>query len=597
MDLLKIDVNYILPYVDERIIKHEMNEEEKERSKKRVKKLFVEIFGEEKLKELILDNDGKTVIDLIYELKDNEVRTDKLSLHYFKILFNNQIMDKIEAEKLKDFFKKLEKGEDINEEFIDIMSKVYGEHAKIILESRPGLSVHSINSLEIFDKRIIDNFGEAFVHNLLSYNFEDFSEFLDIIKTPDKLENFKIYYEVLTNVLGDNIFTAQKAISEYNYINKLLNNIRDIGLTDVQYANLISIMLSEKNPYNIDTLEQLESYEYIVKEEVERELRQIENLKKDVPTTGENDCIKFKTVGMKEILLEKILGIDIFQWKKISNLYKFEVDEDLYTEEEIKMIEIIKFIINEENPTKLKGFIQEILNNKGLINPIVFHTVIQKTISRETEILNNNLMSREKMDIECEKEKGKEDPLIYKEIINGVEVYHLNGLEFSSLQTTSSVDVKTFIEYDGQLGNSAICCRYKKNGLIKPDSRQVVFVFSEVDDNMVISNWDSNDRDAGTTWAAKRIRMSGGILINVANIPEMIYSGNEVAFYRRYLDKNKITNENLGGKRLPDFIVGGYGGMTDETYSILKKYNIGILIIHDEKYADKPKMNDGKEKE
>lgn len=598
VELLKIDVNYILPYLDNRGNRTKMNEEENEDSKRRAKKLFIEMFGEEKLNEFILNDNGETVIDLIYKLKDhedNEVRSDKLSLHYFKILFNNQIIKKIEAEKLNKMFIKLKKGEDISEEFRDIICEVYGEHARKILEARPGLDVHSINSLEVFDKRIIDNFGEAFVHNLLSYNFEDFSEFLDIIKTPEKLENFKIYYEVLTNVLGDNIFTAQKAISGYNYIDKLLNNIRDVELTDAQYANLISIMLSEENPYNIDTLEQLERYDEIVKEEAERELRQIENLEEDTPT-AKRDSVEIKREGLKEILLEKILGIEIFQWNKISNLYKFAIDEDLYTEEEMKMIEIINFIINEDNPTKLKKFVQEILNTKGLINPIAFHTVIQKTISRETEILNNNLMSREKMDIECEKEKGKEEPLIYKELINGVEVYHLNGIEFSSLQTVSSVDAKTFIEYDGQFGNAAICCRYRKKQLTKSKSEKITLVFLKVDDNMIISNYDDGGTDAMTTQGPKRIRMRGKILKNVANIPEVIYTNNEVAFYRRYIDKNKITNENLGGKRLPDFIVGGTG-ITPETYAILKKYNIGILIIHEEKYMDKPKINDEKEKE
>ena len=57
------------------------------------------------------------------------------------------------------------------------MQNAYGDKAVKILKSRPRLNVNNINSLESFDQQIIDNFGEAFVHDLISYNIRDFQDF------------------------------------------------------------------------------------------------------------------------------------------------------------------------------------------------------------------------------------------------------------------------------------------------------------------------------------------------------------------------------------------------------------------------------------
>ena len=81
----------------------------------------------------------------------------------------------------------------------------YIEKAKKILESRPNLDVHTINSLEVFDENILGEFGEAFVHDCISYNLRDFSEFLETVKNPHKKEQFKTYYDTLVAIYGENI--------------------------------------------------------------------------------------------------------------------------------------------------------------------------------------------------------------------------------------------------------------------------------------------------------------------------------------------------------------------------------------------------------
>ena len=56
---------------------------------------------------------------------------------------------------------------------------------------------------------------------------------------------------------------------------------------------------------------------------------------------------------------------------------------------------------------------------------------------------------------------------------------------------------------------------------------------------------------------------------------------NEVAFYRRHRDSNKIENHNLGGKRIPDFIIPGHDGLSKEDLEYMRKFGIAKLQFHE----------------
>ena len=112
---------------------------------------------------------------------------------------------------IKEFFNKKRKGEETQELFREIIKRAYGEKAYAILKKRPNLDEYNINSIEIFDERIMENFSEEFVNDLISYDFEGFSAFLHIIKNPETLENFKFYYDFLSEVMGKNAGTMQRA--------------------------------------------------------------------------------------------------------------------------------------------------------------------------------------------------------------------------------------------------------------------------------------------------------------------------------------------------------------------------------------------------
>lgn len=70
-------------------------------------------------------------------------------------------------------------------------------------------------------------------------------------------EIFKNYYDILSGVFGENVESMQKAISEFSYCKDLLLNVKDKDLTNIQVLNLLNVLSSDRNNFNIQTLEQI----------------------------------------------------------------------------------------------------------------------------------------------------------------------------------------------------------------------------------------------------------------------------------------------------------------------------------------------------
>lgn len=189
--LVNIDVNYVLPYLTGKKI-NSLDDTEIEVSKKRAKELFVTMYGNElydqyqECFDVIYDLQQKnnsevkkmsySSLDMVNDFENFRIHTE-IPLEEFKILFNSEILHKCKPEQIKNYFSNLKEGEETKKEFLDIIQTTYGDKAADIVKSRPQLNVHSINSLEVLDSKIIDTYGEAFIHDSISYNLRDFSEF------------------------------------------------------------------------------------------------------------------------------------------------------------------------------------------------------------------------------------------------------------------------------------------------------------------------------------------------------------------------------------------------------------------------------------
>ena len=615
--LVDIDSNYVLPYLAGNGVKrgedrenfHMIDEENIEHSKEKCEELFNNMFGEEKLEDI------KECFNIIYDLQQKKYEylkdatyngnikgvenndqiakmreIEDVPLDQVKILFNRDIIEKNSTEVIKRYFEKYNLGQDNSAEFKELLENAYGSHVKGILDSRAGVDVHSINSLEVFDKRIIDNFGEAFVHDLISYNIRDFSAFLEVIKDEDKLSNFKTYYNVLTNVMGNNVETMQRAFSEYRYNEELLENVKDIEITDTQYDNLISVLCSRNNMYDINTLQQLQNFDEIANEITRKELE----------TTRKMQDKGKQAEKIKQIISEHILGLDYTHnyktrnygdsFEYLRNMYDISSEDknkEVYKNSEITMLEVMNFIDKEMQPEKLLDVANSLMNEKGIRNPIAIYNAIDKMKEQQMDMLNESFLTIDKMEQACKEEEGKENPKITKSMReDGIIQYSLEGIDFTFLQhATSGFSLQDILTYEGQLGNNAICTRIIHNK--NRDVLKEALGYTNVEKNGIIAY---SRKDANTNHMPKLVR--GTANIDGINITQRINNkGNEVAINRRIRNHENISNDNLGGKILPDVLITNEEKhyLDPETLKFLKQHNIPVVYINGEKYKDMEK--------
>lgn len=629
-ELIKIDSNYVLPYLLGKekyvdgfgIIHYALDEEDIRNSKIKCEKLFTDLYGKDKFKVY------EKCINAIYQLQEKEntrlkethpilastkisatttedfeklKEMDNIPLNHFKILFNQDIINNNPEEIIKQYFNKMSLGQDNSEEFRTMIENAYGSRAREILESRPELNVHNINSLEVFDSRIIDNFGEAFVHDAISYNLRDFSGFLDIIKDENKLEFFKTYYNVLTSVMGHNVETIQKAISEYIYNEEILENIKEIELTDKQYDNLLSVLCSPNNKYNIKTLQELQNFDEIANKKIREELisaQSAEEIKKiisegilglDYEVQSSYDLSEEDKSLLNKQRIMRNYGDTIQEIVTLYNISSEMKQESIYSEEELKILQVIDFVVNETNPIKLKQLAEELMSQRGIKNPIIIHDSINKVKEQQLELFNESLLSSDSMENLVKREEGKDNPLITKTIVDGITKYSLEGIEFKILIHDTG-NIKNTRQYEGQLGNNAICCRlitHKNIGGILGH-----YGFTNVDKTGGILTY--TDGDGGTSHLPKEVRTTKKASKKIGE--ELNNSGNEVAIYRRYRNHDDISNENSGGRRIQDVYIiyedEDVSEYSEEFKQYLRENNIPVVYINQEKYEELQKKQE-----
>ena len=619
--LIKIDVNYILPYItvwndiEKQAFRNVFSKEERNNSQVKCENIFKELYGSEMLEKY------RECINLIYDMQINKqdqlsermdtaintqtadksivkkfLENREIPLEEFKLLFNEQILNNNTPESIKKYLQEKAQGNEATEEFQNIIKNAYGKRAEGILKSRPNLNVHSINSLEVFDERILEQYGEAFVHDCISYNLWDFSAFLSVIKDQEKSEDFKSYYSALSEIYGENVETMQKAMREFHSVEELFKNSREVELTDKQYSNLISVICARKNPNKITTLSELQNYNKIVNQQLEEMIISPDTQSKD----------------LKAMICNQILGIDDRSYEDygrdlefISELYDIQSEttrENVYSKNEQDILKVIDFIAKEGNIEKMKEFAREAIriNENGIQIPIDLQSALSKTAEHQVEILNQSLTSLEEIRRIARETGNSKEGKAYIENYKGVECYHLNGIDYSFLATnTGSLFDNEFTQsYEGRAGNNAICCRLvssrNKSKLTEDSGRHLYFNISP---NMVIA---ADNKDAGTQHIAKRVKNRGNIRTKITEIPEKLdYYGNEVAINRRFQNHKNVTNENRGGRVIPDaYEIISEHTLTEEEIEFCQKYKVPVFVIHRDAYRkEEQKQNEENNKE
>lgn len=606
----KIDSNYIINYFVPINGFQDLEFNSKESAQKCFD-LFERRYGKEKL------NKYSGYIDGIFKryekwlsskiAKDSK-RTEEIPLAELKLLFNDEIMEKCNPELIQQYFANVEQGLECKNEFRKIILQAYGDKAVEILDNREQLNVYNINSLEIFDSRIMNTFSSDFINDLISYNFKGISAFLGMTKNPQKLENFKSYYDIISSIMGQNAATMQKAIEEFDYVSKLLENTSYEKLSDVQLQNLISVLCSSENKCNISTIEDLDNYEYLANENLKKRLLCLKN---------DNEYI--------EVILDDIFGMTKFQAQQFVNLFDIseeELGKSGCSESEKCLINALGYIMDKGRDV-LEKFTNEVFSTKGMRSPIALYTGMEKVRERQVEIFNSQFLTRKQMDIliEQESQRAKEDggePTIYKYVDKmGIEHYCLNGIPFSVLYTrltlgdnqTDYEATQRFLEYDGQRGASTISCSFARSGTPSMESFSDVggsgkayptFVFMQpIESSTLLCK---GNHDMGVYNKVKLVNPGHDIRksrINDTSDLEEVGPGsyNEVAMFRRTRKHRADLLSGTDRKIIPDFYMGAPYGLDEDMTNLLKKYHIPILEVNRRKYQIKSHNDEIKKKE
>ena len=503
-----------------------------------------------------------------------------------KILFNASIMNSNSFEDINNYYNAILNEEDSKPYFLHIIRNTYGEDAIEILESRPNLSARTINSLEVFDSRIMKNFSKEMINDFITYNFEGFSSFLDIVKNPERLEKFKKYYEILSSVISEDAKTMQKAIFEFERVedildNKIITSIisktqssskneREEGLkTEKNFL----FALASGNIGEAKTIEDIEKYESLLN----RRLNKI-NLNYSKSIIANEVCMNIFGISNDQLeLLIKTYGISK---EMISGEIKNSMDE------------MSNYIIKYLETDNIATFLQ----TEGIHrDPITLFSTIKEIKKNQTEIINSTFLTREKMDKAIEEDILKNPDVpdierpIYKSLDeNGDVVYHLNGYDFAFLVSTINLsyditlDELLHLEFQGN--NSAICTRYCNTALypitMLRSSRNIFFTQLEGEEIIGAKGNKTLCGDASTLHAPKLINMIGIRRGKITELNDYVKDPlNEISFFRVISEHGKRAR-NAEGRVIPQFT-------TEKPTEELKRYGVCQLVIHDEKYRQK----------
>lgn len=598
-ELIKVDSNYIMPYVIDAREGNSIDKESIEEYKDKCKQVFIQLYGEEKFKEIeeCIDNVFNKQIEYQENSNDTDldghiIRQFKIPIESLKLLFNGKIVSSNSPDLIKEYYLNLFNETEGKEEFKQIIQNSYGDKAVEILNSRKELDVYGINSLEIFDERILNNFSEEFVHDLISYNIRDFSAFLNIIKNEDELIIFKKYYYILSEVLGKNVVTMQKVISEFYYNKELLENINNIELTEKEQINLISVLCGEKNQFDIKNIEQLDDFDEIANVNLQQKI-----------SSG---------IDIKKVLLKNIFGISEEDAFEINSLFGLDIVNGIMDEEEIEIVKCLKTILEENNEGKLKELAGLLMKQTGIRNPIALHSAISKIKVHNIDFLKARMLTKERLDQICiDKQDSGE---IKKDNIDGVDVYYFEGLKLKEIglgfigHASYNANGRNFMEYEGQAGLSTVSARLymDEQSLLNNINTKYNpnFIFTEVQEEDLVA---FQEIDAGVLHAPKLVKSRSGMGNSRIRMFHKFDNGhNELAFYRRTRNHDKRNQGRKDGRIKPSYILvfndnnneSSIDDIPKNKLEYAKKYNIPIIVYKTQRYKEKTEReNKGNEKE
>lgn len=437
--LVMVDSNYSLLYAIP-VYNDDTSREIKQKiivdCNKRCLNLFKAYYGDE-----IYSKYYKLINKIFNEYLDNIEKYDyekdyRCLLELFKILFNKNIITNNSPEKISLFIGTSIMYKDDNKEqnkvttikmLNEILSNAYNRKIDNNRE------IYNINSLELFDSRL-DFIDKELLLDYSKYNFVNISNLLLIIKSSKIYNLFKKYYDIITYIYGENKESLYKSIENFTYFKDILESVSDKELNDDQLDNLILLLSTFTNPYNITELDQLENYDIDLYKKLISDL----NVVKDENVYRNILCNYLYNKGYDEKGNQGWLEVDTI--KNICDVYEIDAldnffinNEKVFDDYEINLFKMTKLLFSMNNFDLLLSFVENIITNKVKRNILSISELFNKIKEYKVDLINNEIVT---LDDVMGLYSSSPD-IVTKNRRGSVDIYTISNQEFRVLCSTN----------------------------------------------------------------------------------------------------------------------------------------------------------------
>ncbi len=439
--LINIDVNYVLPYVvplynkdEEKAVKEKIIID----SNSRCLNLFKSYYDNNDIYSKYYKLINKIYNTYIENMDEYDYEKDyNCIFELFKILFNKKIItanafDKISVYIGSSILYKDKTNNKITAQRITILNEILSNAYKRKIKNNKDL--YNINSLELFDNRL-SFIDDDLLQDYSKYNFVNISNLLLIIKSDKMYDLFKEYYYIMIEIYGKNKESLYKTIENFTYYKDILLDIKDKELTDLEIENLILLLSSGLNQYNVTKKEELSSYDtfYIKKIVEELSVTKDENVYKNLlckylfnkSYDEKGNCGWLDVDTIKNIC-------DVFDSEALETL-KID-DKNIFTDDEVNLFCMTKLLFSSNDFDLILSFLENIITNKVKRNIFSVNELFNKIKEYKVELINNMIVSLNEIE---ELYKYRPD-IVLKNERNGVKVYTIVGQEFKVLTSTNN---------------------------------------------------------------------------------------------------------------------------------------------------------------
>ncbi len=541
-----------------------------------------------------------------------------------KVLTDKKVIEKCNPDLIVEFMKN---PNDMNV-LKDIVGETYGDAARKILDSRPGLKVENIPNLRIFDEEIFKNFGEGVIHNQLSYDTK-FSIFLaDLANHPEKIQEYKKFERLTEGLFQNNTAGTEQKFRAYVELSDLISKLDESQMTEerIDTLKLVASDLEFLETYMIrpERLEDLDSY-------IENRNKMYnEAISKITDPTKIKDVISRRFFGMQyeadinSNYRASTLSLNgMIRYYSVDNFLKDKrtYESELFDKDELDMIELAKIIDEINDPNVLVQIYQSLNEHENVIGPVEFQHIKQKIPEQYSIELVSQLLTPEKAHAMIE--NGETGISIEKEE-DGIEIIKLQGADFKimmhsmlgvydSVGTNSKLDIPNGMSPDElwkyfEQGCATISTCLIEPGMLKSCSSGLSMVpnlgFCSIDPRLIIgmSHHDAHvshrvgDPNPYFEYESVKMNYPEELLRRTAaqitgqEAKDTTHEYNEITAMRREQDPEKISSENYAGRVLPDYIV-VYGEATKADRELAIAFAkdgkpIPIIEIDQESYRD-----------